>query len=398
MDNLKLWVWLTSKRFIDAQKITALLSRFDNIKEIYEADLYEDVEGIGLREKRELLKKSLDGAEKIIEKVRVLGARIVTIEDEKYPEPLREIEPPPYVLYMKGEDIDFKKELAIGVIGTRECTDYGRVAAEHLSYEMAATGVTIVSGMARGIDSIAAVSALKAGGKTVAVLGSGIDIVYPPENDELMKAIEENGVVITEYPPSCPPYPQNFPKRNRIISGLSKGILVVEAGKPSGTFSTVEYAKNYGREIFAVPGGIFREKSEGTNEMIKRGALLITSTGDILERFPLEASTLKRPEKKSVIVRIIEKKKKKKKKIKKIKLKDLEEIPEINISVEDNRFSGLSEKEKTVIRPLLKRTMHIDDLARETNMDIRELNSILPVLEMMGYINKIQGNQYRVNI
>lgn len=395
MDNLKLWVWLTSKKYMDAQKITALLSRYDSIEKIYETDIYEDVEGIGLREKRQLLNKSLETAEKIIEKVKVLGARIVTIEDETYPEPLREIEPPPYVLYMKGEDIDFRNELSVGVIGMRDCTDYGRVATEILSYEMASRGALVISGMARGIDSIAAVSALRAGGKTVAVLGSGIDIVYPPENDELMKAIWENGLIITEYPPSCPPYPQNFPKRNRIISGLSKGLLVIEAGRKSGTFSTVQYAKNYGREIFALPGGIFREESQGTNEMIKRGAIPVTRVEDIFERFPLEAAGLKKPDKKSVLVRIFEKRKKAK--IKK-KIKAIKEEENINISIDNSRFSGLNDREKAVIEPLLKRTMHIDDLVRETNMDIKELNSILPVLEMMGYIRKCEGNQYKVTI
>ena len=401
MGNLKLWVWLTSKKFITPEKITALLSHYDNIEEIYEADRFENVEGIGLREKRDLLNKSLDTAERIIEKVKTLGARIVTIEDENYPKPLREIEPPPYILYMKGEDIDFSEGLPIGVVGSRECSDYGRVAAEHLSYEMAAAGVTIVSGMARGIDSIAAVSALKAGGKTVAVLGSGIDIVYPPENEDLMRAIEKNGLVITEYPPSCPPWPHNFPKRNRIISGLSKGLLVIEAGKPSGTFSTVEYAKNYGKEIFALPGGIFRDNSQGTNEMIKKGAILTTSIRDIFERFPLEASGLKRTEKKSVIVRILEKRalEKKKRKNQKNKPEPIkEERTPINISIDDSRFGGLNEREKKVLEPLLKNTLHIDESARETSMDIRELNSILPVLEMMGYINKIEGNKYKINI
>lgn len=395
MDNLKLWVWLTTKKYIDPQKITALLSHFGNIEKIYEADLYENIEGLGIREKRQLLNKSLSHAEKIIEKVKVLGARIVTIDDDAYPEPLKEIEPPPYVLYMKGIDIDFKNGLAIGVIGTREYTDYGRVATESLSYELASAGVIIVSGMARGIDAIAAVTALKAGGKTVAVLGCGIDVVYPPENEELMRAIENNGLVITEYPPSCPPYGHNFPKRNRIISGLSKGLLVIEAGKRSGTFSTVQYAKNYGREIFAVPGGIFREGSRGTNDMIKSGAILVTSTDDIFDRFPFESSKLTRANNKSVIVRILDKRKAKK--IIKKKAKALVE-PTVLVSIDDPRFQGLSDKERVVIGVLLKRTMHIDELTRETNMNIRELNSILPVLEMMGYINKIEGNKYRVNI
>lgn len=394
MENLKYWVWLTSKRYINPYKVTTLLEHFNDITEIYEADVYEDMQDIGLKEKRELLNKSLDLAEKIIEKMKVIGGRIVTFEDPEYPPLLKEIQPPPYVLYMKGERINWEEQLTIGVIGARECTEYGIVAARKLCYEMASTGVLIVSGMARGLDSVAAMSALKAGGKTVAVLGSGLDIVYPPENGPLMEAIEKNGVVMTEYPPSCPPYPGNFPQRNRIISGLSRGLLVVEAGRISGTFSTVNYAKNYNRDIFAIPGGIFHNKSEGTNNMIKRGAHLITSVRDIFQHYPYEASVMKRASGEPVNVKIVPyvNKKKKEKVEKKVEVYK----PKANVTLDDDCYKGLNEAEKRVIKVLLDKECHIDELVRESKMEIKMLNSVLPVLELMGHIQKMPGNYYRL--
>lgn len=397
MENLKYWLWLTSKNYMNPYKITTLLEHFDDITQIYEADLYEDMPDIGMKEKRELLNKSLDAAEKIIEKMEVIGGRIVTFDSPEYPESLKEIQPPPYVLYMKGQHIDWNAQLAIGIIGARECTEYGMVATQKLSYEMACTGVLIVSGMARGIDSIAAISALKAGGKTVAVLGCGLDVVYPPENGELMKAIEENGVVITEYPPSCPPYRQNFPLRNRIISGLSRGLLVIEAGERSGTFTTVDYAKSYGRDIFAVPGGIFRDKSAGTNNLIKKGALLITSVRDIFERYPYEASVMERASGKPVNVKIPQyTPRKKEKNVSEPKQEQYKKNE--TVTVDDERYKGLNEAEKAVISLLSEKNMHIDELVRESGMDIKTLNSVLPVLELMGHINKMSGNNYKLNI
>lgn len=401
MEDLIYWVWLTSKRYITPHKITTLLEHLGNVRTIYESDSYPDIEGIGMKEKRELLNKSTDNAEKIIEKMNLLGGKIVTIDSPEYPESLREIQPPPYVLYMKGQDIKWSENLAIGVIGSRQCTEYGKVAARKLCYELAMTGVLIVSGMARGIDSLAAASALRAGGKTVAVLGGGLDVVYPPENEKLMQAITENGVVITEYPPSTRPYPQNFPQRNRIISGLSRGLLVVEASRKSGTFITVDYARSYGRDIFAIPGGIFRDTSEGTNLMIKRGAFLTTSVRDIFERYPYEVSIIQRASGKPVYISTPDypRKAKQKQSAPKQPSRDHTDTqPPVGISIDDDRYKGLNEDEKSIISHLMKKNMHIDELSRETGIDIKNLNAILPVLEMMGHITKLPGNNYKLSI
>lgn len=397
MEDLIYWVWLSAKQYITPYKITSLLERLGDIRAIYDEEKYEGIENIGKKEIRALSDKSLDAAKRIIEKVNMLGGRIVTMDSDEYPEGLRQIQPPAYVLYMKGQHIDWDKQLPIGVIGARMCTDYGKVAARKLCYELAMTGVLVVSGMARGIDSIAAQSALKAGGKTVAVLGCGLDIVYPPENEKLMRAIEQNGAIITEYPPTTRPLGHNFPQRNRIISGLSRGLLVIEAGRKSGTFITVDYARNYGKDIFAVPGGIFRESSEGTNLMIKRGAILTTSVRDIFECYPYEASVIERAAGSPVHVGIPEVRQRPKKQAPPPRPAPAAVLPPPELTIDDSRYKGLNETEKKVISVLLKGSMHIDALSREAGIDIKTLNSVLPVLEMMGHIAKLEGNNYRIS-
>lgn len=389
LDNLKYWVWLSIKASMNPYKITALLDRFGSIEKIYDADIYIDIEGIGFREKKELLNKSLNKAEKVIEKVNIIGARIVTYESEEYPKMLREIQPPPYVLYMKGRKFDWDNFLPIGVVGARECTEYGTVATRKLCNELSAAGVTIVSGMARGIDSVASITALKNGGKTIAVIGSGLDVCYPPENDKLMEAIFEHGLVISEYPPGSRPLGYHFPERNRIISGLSRGILVTEAAKHSGTFTTVRRAIEAGKDIFAIPGGIFHKESEGTNILIKQGAILTTSVRDIFEQYPEEASRLERASGKSVEIEIPEKI------IKKEKTPEPEK-EEVKYSIDNDRFKGLNEKELAVIEQLLEGELHVDEIARRSAIGIQDLNTILPMLEIMGQIAKLPGNIYRI--
>lgn len=400
MENLKYWVWLASKRTMNAYKIMLLLEHFDNIQEIYDADVYDGIDDINLKEKRDLLDKSLFHAEEIIEKMDIIGGRIVTFDDAEYPEALKSIIPPPYVLYMKGKKLDWKKMLAISVVGSRKCTEYGRVVTQKLCHEMALAGITIVSGMARGIDSIAAVSALKMGGTTVAILGCGLDIVYPPENEELMEAIAENGLLITEYPPSTPPYGHNFPERNRIISGLSRGLLVVEAAERSGTATSVARARDYGKDIFAVPGGIFHAESEGTNDMIKKGAIVTTSVRDIFERYPVEAAQIERASGKTVIIKAPQyAKKKREQRTLNTSVENMKSVQKIPmIMVDDDRYKGLNENEKRVVSLLLTRSMHIDELVRESGFGISLLNPILTVLEMMGHIKKLPGNNYKLDI
>jgi DNA processing protein len=217
-----------------------------------------------------------------------IGGAVITLDDARYPALLRETYDPPILLYVKG---DFERAIAqpaIAVVGSRHCSTYGRNVAEKLARELAERGVTVVSGLARGIDSTAHRGALDAGGLTVAVMGTGLDAVYPKENVKLAGRIIEHGALVTEFPLATPPVPQNFPFRNRIISGLSFGVLIVEGAERSGSLITARMAYEQGRDVFAVPGNITSSKSFGPNYLIKDGAKLVQTWRDVVEELPLE--------------------------------------------------------------------------------------------------------------
>lgn len=376
MDSLIYWVWLGNLPGIFSNKITALMEHFESIEEIYKAADYRNIPGISRGDALILGSKDLSHAKEIIEKINKLGAYILTYDDIDYPDELRKIDSPPYVLYLKGEKLSWDRLFAIGVVGTRRCTAYGAKAADNLCFDLAARGITIVSGMARGIDSAAARAALRAGGKTIAVLGSGIDVIYPPENRELMEEIEKSGTVMTEYPPGSQPMAHHFPERNRIISGLSKGVLVIEAPLKSGALITANYALEAGRDLFAVPGEIFKDNSKGTNLLIKQGARIVSSAMDIIEEYPADIE----------------------------KLVPAEEKPEepVNnirrITIDDEKYQALDKKEQSVISLLIEKNMHIDDISVHTGIDIGELNAMLPMLEMLGLIRKLPGDNYKLEV
>ncbi|MCL5997728.1 MAG: DNA-processing protein DprA [Chloroflexi bacterium] len=212
--------------------------------------------------------------------------QVITWDDADYPKLLKEINDPPPVLYVRGH-LTSADAWAIGLVGTRRATVYGREVAETLATELARNGITIVSGMARGIDAYAHQAALQAGGRTIAVLGCGVDIVYPPEHRKLAQQIVEHGALVSDYPPGTQPDSQNFPPRNRIISGMSMGVVVIEADERSGALITSEFAAEQGREVFAVPGNIFNRSSKGTNQLIQKGAKLVTNVNDVLEELNL---------------------------------------------------------------------------------------------------------------
>lgn len=212
------------------------------------------------------------------------GGKIVTILDKNYPGILASSPQPPAVLFVRGE-LRNQEKLVIAMVGTRTPTGYGRAAAERLARELASRGVVIVSGAARGIDSIAHRACLAAGSRTTAVLGCGVDVAYPPENLELFDRIAAQGAVVSEFLPGTPPDRGLFPRRNRIIAWLSHGVVTVEAGARSGALITAHWAADAGRDVFAVPGGIFSQQSAGTNQLLKQGAKLVGRVEDILEEF-----------------------------------------------------------------------------------------------------------------
>jgi DNA processing protein len=277
-------------------KFRNLLAKFRNTKNILSTDYQSlmNVEGISTNLAKRIRKASQERdqiekfTEKELKKLDKLGGKLITIWDQEYPSILKKIYDPPILFYILGEFVE-SDQYSIAVVGTRQPTNYGKVHAEKISMELAKQGITIVSGMARGIDSIAQNAAIKSGGRTIAVIGSGLDVIYPAENKKLFEKISENGVVISEFSLGTKPDAQNFPRRNRIISGLSLGVVVIETGIQGGAMQTASLALDQNREVFALPGNVGVKQSDGTNLLIQKGeAKLITSADDVITELEIK--------------------------------------------------------------------------------------------------------------
>jgi DNA processing protein len=275
-----------------------------------------------------------------------LGVRTVTMLDGDYPAALREIADPPPVLFVRGRLTEADAN-AVALVGTRRATTYGRTVAERFGRDLATAGITVVSGLAKGIDTVAHRSAVEAGGRTIAVLGNGLDQVYPPENTQLVRRIVENdaGAVVSEFPPGVPPDAVNFPRRNRIISGLCAATVIVEAGHRSGALITADFALEQGRDVFAVPGSILSPLSAGPNGLIKQGASPATDAQDILDALGLATDGS------AGQVRTVE---------------------------------ALDEQEVVVLQALSAEPRHVDELARMVGRGAGEVVATLTLLELKG--------------
>lgn len=286
MSGLKYWLWLTTRQGLDARSVLTVLDYFVTPERAYYADREEyDQLPISPRARIGLYSKELDTADRILGDCQRLSLRIMTLRDGDYPERLRQISAPPAVLYIRGKLFDFDEEPAIAVVGSRKPSQYGEMAAAKLGLELAAGGALVLSGIAEGLDTCALKGALKAGGPVVSVLGGGIDVPYPAVNRYLYEDVAAAGALISEYPPGTEHKGFHFPRRNRILSGLSLGVLAVECRLHSGTMSTVRHAMDQDRDIFAIPGAINAPMSEGTNWLIQQGAKLVTRGEDILEEY-----------------------------------------------------------------------------------------------------------------
>jgi DNA processing protein len=294
------------------------------------------------------LKKEFETAEK-------LGLSILTQEDAAYPVNLKNIYDPPIVLYVKGT-LEEEDKRAVAIVGSRRASFYGLNSAERFASELSRLGLVVVSGMARGIDTCAHRGALKEDGRTIAVIGSGFNHLYPPENKELAEEICRNGAVVSEFPVDTQPFPQNFPRRNRVISGLSLGVLVVEAAENSGALITADFALEQGREVFALPGKVDSSGSYGTNGLIQQGAKLVTCMQDILEELGLEAQAPK---------------------------KDQAE-PKADLSTDELRLFQL----------LSKDGLSFDELVENSGLDIPVISDILLKLQMKKLIKHLPGKQF----
>jgi DNA processing protein len=284
MDTTRYYLGFNLTPGIGPARIARLVEHFGSVGAAWEASR-ADLLACGLDVKR--CDALLDTRRRVdldneLERVWQAGARAISVEDADYPALLRQVPQAPPLIYVRGA-LAAADEWALAVVGTRGPTSYGKEAARRFAGDLAASGVTIVSGLAIGVDTVAHTAALEAGGRTIAVLGCGVDIPYPPRNTRLAEQIAQQGALISEYPLGTLPAAANFPPRNRLISGLSLGTLVVEAGARSGALITVTFALEQGREVFAVPGSIFSQASAGTNQLIRDGAALVTCAADVLQ-------------------------------------------------------------------------------------------------------------------
>ncbi|AIS52537.1 protein Smf [Thermoanaerobacter kivui] len=353
-------IWLSSIKGVGYKNFTKLIEFFGSAEEVYNAKEIDILKAVRSKKLTEnIIEAKKQNPFEYIERLQKLRIKVYTLEEEEYPEELKNIYDPPPVLYTKG-NISLKDSLCIAMVGSRNATFYGKQMAQKLAYELAERGIIVVSGMARGIDSFSHIGALKAKGKTIAVLGSGINVVYPKENKKLMEQIIENGLLVSEFPLDFPPLPQNFPSRNRIISGLSLGVVVVEAGVKSGSLLTAKFALEQGREVFAVPGNATSAYSKGTNELIKQGAKLVNDVNDILEEFNFRG--------------------------------DVQE------KITQNTLASLSDEEKKVYEFICEAPRDIEEVISYFGLKAAKANVILSSLMLKGIIEKLPGNKYEKKI
>jgi DNA processing protein len=340
-----------------------LLEVFHSPTAILEADTSEltKIEGVRREVAQKIARKEFSvDPEKEITKIEKFNARVITYLDTSYPALLKEIHSPPMLLYLKGNPIPTDVPF-VAVVGSRNPTHYGLKGAETIGFGLAKRGIGVVSGLAKGIDSAAHTGCLRGGGFTIAVMGTGIDVIYPPEGRELFNEITERGTILSEFPMGSPPEARNFPIRNRIISGLSKGVVVVEATKKSGSLITAAFALEQGRDVFAMPGSVDSFKSTGTHLLIKQGAKLIENVDDILDEFILETSQHNEGE---------------------------------SVETRSSPLPEMDKNEKRVYGAIDEYPRHIDQIVRQTGMEARVVLSALMKMELKGIITQLPGKMF----
>ena len=386
MSALKYWLWLTELPGLTNQTRLALLRHFPTPEDVYYADPEEVLltEGITREQAKLLEDKDCSGADRILADCQRLDLDILTIQDAGYPNRLRNIYDPPCLLYVRGRLPAFDDEASIAVVGTRDCTPYGVSSAEKLGYGLAAGGAVVVSGLARGVDSAALRGALRAGGTVTAVLGNGLDVVYPPENQYLYEDVAAAGALVSEYPPGTSPEAKHFPVRNRIMSGLCVATLVVEAPARSGALITAGTALEQGRDVFAVPGPIDAPASVGCNRLIRDGAGLVSDAWDILgeyePRFPDKLRREGARETPAVLGYQARQK------------TEPKPVPP-SVSLSHNDYS-LTDDQIRLLRALTEEPMLVDDLIELTDIPTRRVLSALTVLEIEHLVTQHSGKRY----
>lgn len=389
MAALKYWLWLTTAPALSNRTKLLLLEHFSSPEDVYYAQPDELclVEGVTRQQAEALADKSLDRAERVLADCAGDGQFIVTMDDAAYPARLRDTYDPPVLLYGKGAMPLFDEEAAVAVVGTRKCTPYGTGAASQLGYEMARQGGLVASGLARGIDSAALEGALRGGGFTAAVLGGGVDVIYPPENRRLYEDIAATGVLLSEYPPGTEALGRHFPVRNRILSGLSLAVVVVEAPERSGALITANHALEQGRDVFAVPGPINAWTSRGCNQLLRDGAGAVLEAWDVLGMYqaqfpqklrPVRASMPEKPKGAAEETAPAEAAEKPER---------TEKAPARPVLKLAKDGGALTDDQKRILRVLpADRPLLADEAAVLTELPVRRVLSALTMLEIDGYV------------
>ncbi|MBL8057291.1 MAG: DNA-protecting protein DprA [Anaerolineales bacterium] len=356
MDERRYWIGFNLVRGIGPAKLRRLLEYFGGAAAAWDAPAGElQAAGLDRRTLDNLVtaRRQTD-LDLILHQAEAAGAQVLTWETPDYPRNLLSIAAPPPVLFVRGK-LTEADEWAVALVGTRRATSYGREIARELAGGLAASGVTVVSGLARGIDAAAHRAALEAGGRTIAVLGCGVDVVYPPEHRELAQAIARSGAVVSDYPLGTPPDAVNFPPRNRIISGLSKGVVVVEADEDSGALITTDFAAEQGRDVFAVPGNINQRASRGANKLLQQGAKLVLGVTDVLEELNLAQAA----ERQAVQAAL-----------------------------------PLDNLEQQVLEQLAAGPAHVDELCAQLSLPVAQVSSALALMELKGLVRALGGMSY----
>jgi DNA processing protein len=355
-DEKKYWIGFNMVRGIGAVRFQQIRSHFGDLSLAWKAPA-SAFTAAGLSQKvvanLQKLRDELD-LDRLYESILAKDVRVLTLQDEDYPRLLREINQSPPVLYLRGT-ITPADEFAVAMVGTRRVSAYGQQITRDTSLYLAGNGLTIVSGLARGVDGLAHQHALKAGGRTIAVLGSGVDVIYPPEHRQLAEAIIENGAVISDYPLGTQPEGVNFPPRNRIISGLSLATIVVEAGERSGALITADFALEQGRDVFAVPGNVLSPASRGANRLIQKGAFALVSPKDVLD------------------------------------ILDLSQVEAIKSA---RQVLPADETEARIFRVIGFEPIHVDDVCNQCGLSVDKVSAALTMMELKGMVQHVGGMRY----
>ncbi len=355
-ETLKFWIGFNLVKGIGAVRMEALLAYFGDVRRAWQAapaDLVEAGLSPKLAERIAIVRKDVN-LDQVIATMEAQGIQALTWDDPEYPSRLKQVDQPPPVLYLRGSLAE-EDDWAVAIVGTRRVTPYGRQVSEELATFLAHNGITVVSGLARGVDTVAHWAALRAGGRTLAVLGSGVDRIYPPEHTQLAEKMMAQGALISDYAPGTPPDSSNFPPRNRIISGLSQAVVVVEAGETSGALITASFAAEQGREVFAIPGNILAPQSKGTNRLIQQGARPLLDAREILDVLDINRANAQRVARQTLPVDPVE---------------------------------------ASVYQVLGNEPVHVDEIRSLTGLPIEKVSAALTMMELKGTVRQIGAMNY----